>query len=161
MRKSWDEYFLNIAVDVSERATCERLKVGAVIVKENRIIACGYNGGISGEEHCINVGCKMDNGHCIRTIHAEHNAILQCAKHGIPTNEATIYVTHLPCYDCMQAIIQSGINTIIYLNEYRLSEKIIDLVLLSNVRVYQYIECENKRINKRLEWTNTRGKDNE
>ncbi|MCI2033780.1 MAG: deaminase, partial [Lactobacillus sp.] len=78
-RESWDHYFMKLATNVAERSTCERATVGAVLVKEHRIIATGYNGSISGDPHCDEAGHLMRDGHCIRTLHAEMNAILQCA----------------------------------------------------------------------------------
>ena len=118
-RLSWDAYFIKMAVLVSERATCDRLHVGAVIVKDNRVIATGYNGSPAGMPHCSDVGCDVVDGHCVATTHAEVNALLECAKYGISTNGATIYITFYPCYKCAKAIVQSGIKEIVYLNEYK------------------------------------------
>ena len=87
-RISWDEYFMAQSHLLSLRSTCSRLSVGATIVKDKRIIAGGYNGSIKGDEHCIDVGCKVIEGHCVRTIHAEINAILQCSKFGVCTEGA-------------------------------------------------------------------------
>lgn len=135
MRKSWHEYFAEIALKVSERATCPRLHVGAVIVKDKRIIATGYNGSTHGDEHCEDVGCKVVDGHCIRTIHAETNAIYQCAKNGIDTEGSIIYVTHLPCLNCTKAIIQAGIKKIYYIESYRKDEYTVELLEKSGVEV--------------------------
>ena len=96
-RINWHEYFMAQAMLLALRSTCERLNVGATIVKDNRIIAGGYNGSVSGEDHCIDVGCYLEDGHCIRTIHAEVNALLQCSKNGVSTESASVYVTHFPC----------------------------------------------------------------
>jgi len=117
-RPSWDEYFLGIAHEVANRSTCKRAQVGAVIVKNRRIITTGYNGSPSGLPHCTEVGCLMDNGHCIRTLHAEQNAIIQAALHGVSTGGASIYVTHQPCFLCAKMIINAGIVRIVYDNEY-------------------------------------------
>lgn len=117
-RPSWDEYFLNIAFEVANRSTCDRAKVGAVIVKEKRILTTGYNGSPSGLPHCTDVGCLMENGHCIRTLHAEQNAIIQAALHGVSTAGASIYVTHQPCFLCAKTIINAGIQEIVYGQEY-------------------------------------------
>ena len=133
MRKSWDEYFIEMATLISERATCERLHVGAVIVKDNRIIASGYNGSPSGMPHCSEVGCDVVDGHCIATIHAEVNAILQCAKYGIHTEGSTIYVTHFPCYHCAKSIVQAGIKEVIYLNKYRNDERVNNLFKIAQI----------------------------
>ncbi|WP_368730708.1 deaminase [Herbaspirillum sp. VT-16-41] len=83
---------------LSLRSTCTRLMVGATIVRDKRIIAGGYNGSVSGGVHCIDEGCLVVDGHCVRTVHAEANALLQCAKFGVPTDNADIYVTHFPCW---------------------------------------------------------------
>ena len=90
-RPDWDEYFLAIAKDVASRATCPRASVGAIIVKDNRILSTGYNGAPPGEPHCTDIGCDMVDGHCQRTIHAETNAMAQAAKYGIAIEGATIY----------------------------------------------------------------------
>lgn len=91
MRPDWDTYFMNIAKDVASRSTCPRASVGAVIVKDNRILSTGYNGSPSGEPHCTEIGCLMINNHCERTIHAETNAVVQAAKYGININGAILY----------------------------------------------------------------------
>lgn len=117
-RIPWDQYFLAQSLMLSMRSTCQRLMVGAVIVRDKRIISGGYNGSVSGEVHCIDEGCYMEDGHCVRTIHAEMNALLQCAKFGAPTAGAEIYVSHFPCLQCSKAIIQAGISKIYYLYNY-------------------------------------------
>lgn len=117
-RIPWDQYFLSQSLVLSMRSTCPRLTVGAVIVRDNRIIAGGYNGSVSGEAHCIDEGCYLEDGHCVRTIHAEMNALLQCAKFGAPTAGAEIYVTHRPCLPCTKSLIQAGIKRITYLYDY-------------------------------------------
>ena len=121
-RISWDEYFMAQSHLLSLRSTCSRLSVGATIVKDKRIVSGGYNGSIKGDEHCIDVGCKVVEGHCVRTIHAEINAILQCSRFGVGTEGATIYVTHFPCLNCTKSIIQAGIKEICYANDYRNNE---------------------------------------
>ncbi|WP_407890879.1 deoxycytidylate deaminase [Lacticaseibacillus sp. N501-2] len=118
-RESWDHYFMKLALNVAERSTCERATVGAVLVKDHRIIATGYNGSISGDPHCDEAGHLMRDGHCIRTLHAEMNAILQCALNGVSTKGATVYVTFFPCLNCTKALIQSGVSKIYYANDYR------------------------------------------
>lgn len=117
-RPSWDNYFMNIAHEVAKRSTCERAQVGAVIVKEKRILTTGYNGSPRGLPHCSEAGCLMDNGHCVRTLHAEQNAIIQAALHGVITAGATIYVTHQPCFLCAKMIINAGLVRIVYDKEY-------------------------------------------
>ena len=118
-RPSWNEYFLNIAHEVAKRSTCERAQVGAVIVLDKRILTTGYNGSPRGLPHCTEVGCLMDNGHCVRTLHAEQNAIIQAALHGVITEGSTIYVTHQPCFICAKTIINAGITEIVYDKEYQ------------------------------------------
>ena len=121
-RMSWDDYFMAIAELASKRATCPRRSVGAVLVKNKRIIATGYNGSPPGQPHCIDVGCLMVDGHCIRTIHAEENAIVFCARAGIPVEGATLYITSSPCQHCAKVIIASGITEVVYGDEYWASE---------------------------------------
>ena len=132
-RLSWDAYFIKMAVLVSERATCDRLHVGAVIVKDNRVIATGYNGSPAGMPHCSDVGCDVVDGHCVATTHAEVNALLECAKYGISTNGATIYITHYPCYGCAKAIAQAGIKEVHYLHKYNNDECVEKLFQQLNI----------------------------
>ncbi len=116
--KNWNEYFLKIAETVSTRATCKRLKVGSVIVKDKQIISTGYNGSPSGTSHCTDIGCLIINNSCQRTIHAETNAIIQAAKHGVNINGSSIYVTHQPCLNCLKHILNAGINRIYFTHLY-------------------------------------------
>lgn len=118
-RIEWDQYFMAQSHLLATRSTCTRLAVGATIVRDKRIIAGGYNGSISGGIHCADEGCYVIDGHCVRTIHAEMNAILQCAKFGVSTADSEIYVTHFPCLQCCKAIIQSGIKTVYYATDYK------------------------------------------
>lgn len=120
MRPSWHQYFLQIARLVATRATCDRLHVGCVIVSaENRILATGYNGSIKGKPHCDDVGHLISNGSCVRTVHAELNAILQAARYGISLDGSILYVTHSPCSLCQKHIANTGIRKIIYAEAYR------------------------------------------
>lgn len=119
-RPTWDEYFMSIARATAKRSTCDRLHVGAVLVTDDkRIIATGYNGSISGHEHCDDIGHLMYERGCKRTIHAEMNVILMCARHGIPTKDTILYVTHYPCPDCMKHINQAGIKEVVYEEFYQ------------------------------------------
>ncbi|GAA0602014.1 ComE operon protein 2 [Virgibacillus siamensis] len=118
-RISWNQYFMAQSHLLALRSTCTRLMVGATIVREKRIIAGGYNGSVSGSVHCIDEGCYVIDGHCVRTVHAEANALLQCAKFGVPTEGAEIYVTHFPCLQCCKQIIQAGIKRIYYATDYK------------------------------------------
>lgn len=118
-RQSWDEYFLRIAYEVATRSTCSRKHVGAVIVRDRSILATGYNGSIRGMPHCDDVGHLMVNDHCIRTVHAEANAIAQAARNGVRIEGAMIYVTALPCFDCFKLIANACISRIVYDEHYR------------------------------------------
>ena len=118
-RIGWDEYFMGIAQQVSGRSTCSRKHVGAVIVRERNILSTGYNGSISGMPHCDDVGHLMENNHCIATIHAEANAIIQAAKNGVMIAEASIYTTASPCWNCFKLIVNSGMRKIYFGEFYR------------------------------------------
>ena len=108
-RLAWDEYFAAQALLISNRATCKRAKVGAVLVKDHKVVATGYNGSVSGTEHCLDHDCLMVEGHCVRTLHAEVNAILQGAERGIPKG-FTAYVTHFPLPELYQAVASSWLQ---------------------------------------------------
>jgi dCMP deaminase len=135
MRISFDEYFMRMALLASERATCERLKVGSVIVKNKNVLSTGYNGSASGEAHCLDVGCLIRDEHCIRTIHSEQNALLQCAKHGVSVKGASIYVTHFPCLHCTKSLVTAGITEIVYLNDYRNDEYALHLIKQAGIKL--------------------------
>jgi len=117
MRKNWDLYFLDIAFQVANRSTCLRRAVGAVIVKDKRIKGTGYNGSPAGLPHCLDDGCAMHEGHCIRCIHAEPNAILECTPD--ERRGATLYCTDRPCPECQKLIITSGITKVVYARDYQ------------------------------------------
>ena len=114
VRDDWNIYFMRIAKQVATRATCDRKHVGAVIVKDKNILATGYNGSISGMPHCDEMGHMMENDHCVATIHAEANAILQAAKHGTSINGADIYITASPCWSCFKLIANAGIRRVFF-----------------------------------------------
>jgi dCMP deaminase len=118
MRPSWDEYFMNITLEVSTRSTCLRAQVGAIIVKDKRILTTGYNGAPKGLPHCLDEGCEIVNGHCVRTLHAEQNAILQAALYGVSLEGGRIYITHQPCHTCAKMIINAGLTHVIYGGRY-------------------------------------------
>ena len=124
-RISWKNSLMNIAREVATRSTCSRKHVGAVIVRDKTILSTGYNGSIKGLPHCDDAGCDMVDGHCVRTSHAEANAIVQAAKNGVGIDQSKIYVTASPCYDCFKLIANAGINTIYYEEFYR-DQRIID-----------------------------------
>jgi dCMP deaminase len=118
-RSSWDQYFMDIAKQVATRATCDRKHVGAVVVRDRTILSTGYNGSIRGLPHCDEVGHMMENGHCVATVHAEANAILQAAKNGIRIEGATLYTTASPCWPCFKLVANSGCVRIVYGEFYR------------------------------------------
>jgi dCMP deaminase len=120
MRPNWDSYFMQIAHAVSTRSTCDRANVGAVLVLEKRMLSAGFNGSPSGLDHCDEVGHLMVNDHCVRTIHAEANAIIQAALHGVSTKGATCYVNYFPCLNCTKMLINAGISRIVYDVDYRI-----------------------------------------
>lgn len=117
-RPSWDEYFMEITFQVAKRSTCPRAAVGAVIVRDKRILTTGYNGSPRGQSHCTEVGCLIVNDHCVRTLHAEQNAIIQGALHGVDVSHSTLYVTHQPCLSCAKMIINAGIERVVYGGDY-------------------------------------------
>jgi len=118
-RLDWHDYFLNIAYLVATRATCDRKHVGTVLVRDNRILVTGYNGSIAGQAHCDEVGHFMVEEHCIRTVHAEANAVGQAAALGIALKSAIAYVTAYPCITCYKLLANSGVAQIYYAEEYR------------------------------------------
>lgn len=142
-RPSWDTYFMNITALVAQRSTCTRRAVGAIIVKDKRILSTGYNGAPSGIRHCLEVGCLRESlqvpsgerHELCRGIHAEQNAIIQAAYHGVSVNNAVLYCTNQPCAICAKMIINAGIKKIYYQSGYTdalaqemLSEAGIDLI---------------------------------
>lgn len=132
-RLSWDEYFLEQAELVAKRSSCNRAQVGAVVTVDRNCIATGYNGGIAGLDNCDDVGHYMEDGHCVRTVHAEMNAILQCARNGHAMNGATVYVTHYPCMNCMKSLAQVGVERIVYRNSYREHEFAKEIASLKGI----------------------------
>ncbi len=143
-RATWDEYFMAIALQVATRATCDRKHVGAVIVRDRTILSTGYNGSIRGLGHCDEEGHMMDDGHCVRTVHAEANAIVQAARNGVRIEGASIYVTASPCWNCFKLIANAGLDRICFGEFYRddriweYSRKAgIELVDLSHVELGQ------------------------
>ncbi len=145
MRPSWDEYFMRMAYLVSTRSTCTRRKVGAVIVKDKRILATGYNGPPKGLAHCDVTGCireelnvpSGERHELCRGLHAEQNAIIQAAVHGVSIKGATIYVTNHPCVVCAKMLINAEIEEIVYAEGY--PDELAELMLLeSNIKVRQF-----------------------
>jgi len=144
-RPSWHQYFLTITRQVAERSTCQRAKVGAVIVRDKNILATGYNGAPAGMPHCTDVGCLVYESrtpggeieqNCFRTIHAEINAIAQAAKNGAGIRDADIYITHTPCIHCLKVLVNTGIKRVFYEREYK-RHTLDDLLAHSDVRLEQ------------------------
>ncbi len=125
-RVSWDQYFMNIAREVASRSTCARKHVGALIARDKVILSTGYNGSIRGLPHCDEVGHLMEDGHCVRTIHAEANAVIQAATHGIRLEGGDIYVTASPCWTCFKMIANTGIRRVVFGEFYR-DERIFEV----------------------------------
>jgi dCMP deaminase len=109
---------MDMAELAATRGTCPRRRVGAVLAREERVVATGYNGSLRGQPHCADAGCLMVGGHCKRTVHAELNALLQCALHGVRAAGATLYTTCFPCLDCAKALVQAGIPRLVYRDSY-------------------------------------------
>jgi len=148
-RPSWDTYFLKLAMLVSERSTCPRMHCGCVLVRDKRILSTGYNGSIPGDDHCQDVGCLIVENHCIRTIHAEMNAIIQCSIHGISTKGATAYVTNMPCTNCAKTLIGAGINEVVIFSDYH-DTKAEEFFEKANVKLRR-IKMPDTSINYNLE----------
>ncbi len=127
---------MRIAMQAATRSTCDRKHVGAVIVRDKTVLSTGYNGSIRGMPHCDDVGHMMENGHCIATVHAEANAIIQAAKNGTAINGADIYITASPCWNCFKLIANSGIRRIFYLEFYR-DEKVLKIAKEAGIELIQ------------------------
>ena len=130
-RPSWSEYFKDLVVLTSKRSSCERLNVGCLFVKDNRIIAQGYNGYLAGCEHKM----IMKDNHNIATIHAEQNTITDCSKRGVSSDQCTAYITHYPCYNCMKLLVSCGICEINYINDYNNDSLVKDLAIKKNINI--------------------------
>lgn len=152
MRKSWDQYFMDLCDLVATRSTCDRKAVGAVIVKDKRIISTGYNGSVSGQPHCCDAGHLLVDNHCVRVVHAEQNAIFMASKFGISLNGTTMYCNMFPCWNCFKAIVSAGIVELVVRDQYKSNET--DLVLQTakdaNVCIRYFVPDEPKRNNKKI-----------
>lgn len=128
-RLPWDTYFMELARGVSGRATCVRKKVGAVLVRDRALLSSGYNGSPKGRPHCTDegVGCEMEDGHCVRTVHAEANAITQAARNGVNIDGATLYSTASPCYPCAKMLVNAGISVVVFGEWYRPDPRCVTL----------------------------------
>jgi dCMP deaminase len=134
-RLNWDEYFVSLAILISTRSPSSKLKVGSVIVKDNRVISSGYNGFPSGAPH---ISIHKD-GHEVNTIHSEQNCISDAAKRGVSIENCTIYITHYPCINCCKYIISSGIKKVVYLEDYNNEPIILELFSQANIQIEKMI----------------------
>jgi len=146
-RLSWEAYFMEIAKLVARRSTCLRRQVGAVLVKDKKILATGYNGAPTGLEHCTDVGCMREDlnipsgerHELCRGLHAEQNAIIQAAYHGVSIQGSTLFCTNLPCSICIKMVINAGITTVVFLNGYA-DALSLDLIAKSGVKLIKFGE---------------------
>ncbi len=139
-RPSWDDYFMAVVKIVSARGNCDRLYAGAVLVKNNRIIATGYNGAPPGLPTCNEVGHLLEDGHCVRTVHGEHNALLQAARiSGPSTDGATLYTKYSPCIHCTKYTIATGVKRVVIGKIYR-NPQALDMFKEAGVEVVIYNE---------------------
>ena len=152
-RPSWDEYFIGMTDFVGSRSTCDRGKSGCIIVRDKRVVSTGYIGSSPGLSHCDEVGHEMhtiinEDGsrsqHCIRTVHAEQNAISQAARFGVALQDATLYCRMTPCYTCAKSIITAGIKRVVAKNDYHTSKRSKDIFKKSGVE----LDIRNKKIEK-------------
>ena len=132
-RPSWDEYFKEIVQVTAKRSPCDRLQVGCLLVKDNRIVSQGYNGFLPGCEH----QSIMRDGHEQATVHAEQNAISDCAKRGVSCEDCTAYITHYPCIICCRILLAAGIKNIKYINNYNNDELVAHFTEMMNVSTMQ------------------------
>lgn len=143
MRPTWDSYFMKIALDVARRSTCDRAKVGCVLVREKHIISTGYNGSPAGLEHCDDVGHLMVEGHCVRTVHAEVNAIVQAAVFGLATRDAMCYVTHFPCLNCTKTLINAHISRLVFSEAYRMDNIAVEFLQKAGIEFVELSELDS------------------
>ncbi|MAE43306.1 deaminase [Candidatus Woesearchaeota archaeon] len=143
-RAKWEDYFMNIAKEVATRSTCDRKHIGAVIVKDKTILSTGYNGSIRGMPHCDEAGHMMENDHCVATIHAEANAVLQAAKNGVMINGAEIYITASPCWFCFKMLANANIKKIYYGEFYR-DERIFDVAKKLGIELH-HIKVDQSKL---------------
>jgi dCMP deaminase len=140
-RTSWDQYFMEIALKVASRATCDRKHVGAVLVRDRIILSTGYNGSIRGMPHCDEVGHLMENGHCVATVHAEANAVLQAARTGVRIEGSALYTTASPCF---KLVANAGILRIVYGEFYR-DPRIFDVAARLDIELVSLEQASGPR----------------
>ncbi len=132
-RPTWNEYFKSICLLTATRSACSKLHVGCLLVKNNRVISQGYNGYLPGCAHQQ----VLRDGHEIATVHAEQNAIADCAKRGVSCNESTAFITHYPCINCIKILIAAGIIKIYYINNYNNDELVSLFAKEANISIIQ------------------------
>ena len=132
-RPTWEEYFRDLTILTASRSCCNRLKVGCILVNDNRIIAQGYNGYLPGAPH----EQVIKDGHEIATVHAEQNAIADCAKRGVSCENSTAYITHYPCVNCIKILCAAGVNEVKYINNYKNDEVVETLAKSAKVNIKQ------------------------
>nr|WP_320115977.1 cytidine/deoxycytidylate deaminase family protein [uncultured Desulfuromonas sp.] len=150
-RPSWEDYFMDIARLVASRSTCLRRQVGAVIVKDKNVLTTGYNGTPSGVRHCQETGCLRDKlqvpsgqrHELCRGLHAEQNAIIQAAKHGVNISGGTLYCTNAPCVICAKMLINAGLSRIVYLEGYP-DDLAQELLLESGIEVLEHVSSTDQ-----------------
>jgi dCMP deaminase len=152
-RPAWEQYFMDITKLVAKRSTCRRRAVGAVIVKDKRVLTTGYNGAPSNIRHCIEAGCLREDmqvasgerHELCRGIHAEQNAIIQAALHGVSINDAVLFCTNQPCSICAKMIINAGIKKIYYLSGYAdtLSQEMLKEAAVEVIKLHSDSQEEN------------------
>ena len=137
------DYYMSIAELTSKRGTCPRAQIGAIAIRDRRIIMSAYNGGPEGASHCLDVGCLMADGHCIRSTHAEANLIAGCARMGIALQDCDVFVTHEPCNNCLKLLISAGVSRVIYKytksDSYRIDEY-EKLIWINDLQTFKEIE---------------------
>jgi len=136
-RPNWDEYFIDLAKAAATRATCDRAKVGCILVKDNRVLSTGYNASISGHAHCDDVGHIIINDSCVRAAHAEENAVVTAARFGISVADTTAYVTHFPCWRCFRILANAGTRRIVFQQVKRnnINPQLLDEYLSSKIMI--------------------------
>lgn len=135
-RPAWDDYFLRMAELAASRSTCPRRHVGAVLVRDRQVVATGYNGSVRGDVHCEDAGCLLENGHCVRCVHAELNALLQCAASSQTSAGTTMYCTDFPCLNCAKAMVQARVSAVVYRLPYP-DERSCDVLRRAGVALYR------------------------
>lgn len=133
-RTNWNEYFGEVANLIASHSSCERLHVGCVLIRDNRILSTGYNGCLTGVPHLS----RIANNHEQTTLHAEQNCIADCAKRGISTDGATAFITHFPCIHCFKLLLSAGIVGITYINDYHNERLVMELAALAKIRIVKF-----------------------